>query len=123
MRFAVFVLALLGTALTAVMGFGLLFGGDIHEWIMNLRLPGLDRSIHAADLMKIGIFLLIGTGFGLFGALLVLCRYGPQAGVLMIVSATGPAILNPVTLAGTGLLALTGVLSFFVRHRAAVAVD
>ncbi len=118
MRIAVFILGLLGTGLTALLGVSFLFGGSIQEWILR-NVPGMSLNIHATILMKMGLFLLAGTLLGFLGSLMSLFRYGPQGGILMIVGISGPAILNPATLFGTGLLGLTGLLSFFVRQRPA----
>lgn len=124
MRFIVLLFGFLGCLLTAATGGACFFLDLVINW--GNSLPADDPSKGAVTQMvemltnmdkdpaRTGFFLFIAAGFGLLGTLFGFCRCGWQGSLLMFVPLIGPAILNPITLAGTSLQAFTALISLFV---------
>jgi hypothetical protein len=62
-------------------------------------------------------FLLAGFALGLVGGVLAMLGRGKSAAALLLTAVIGPAVLHPVVLIFTFLLAIAGVLALFVRPR------
>jgi hypothetical protein len=114
MRFLVLLLGLLGSGLAGAFGYLVLSPGSGQE-LLRGYVPGMSAPSDIFMAANAGYFLLIGAILGIFGSILAFFRCGPQGGVLMLVSLTGPAICLPQSLFGTALLGISGILSFFVR--------
>jgi hypothetical protein len=140
MRILVFILALLGTGLSAAVGYiwmdqmqkssGEL--GNIHARIEKDREAakrgGLSQENLASKeeayqtlvrLNRVWPFLLAGAALGLFGGVLALARRGKLAAALMLAAAVAPVILLPIpqTLVAVAGLALGGLLALLVKSR------
>lgn len=116
MRFVVLLFGFAGCLLTTFIGC-IFFALD--QGLKFLHDNGINTfdPLFAADSnpQRTGIFLLIGAGLGLIGTLLGFFRCGWQGALLLAVPIAGPAILNPLTLAGTSLQGFTALVSLFVR--------
>lgn len=120
MRFVVFLLGIIAIIATAFIGYFYIEGSlegillayvpqDYHETVLTvttspLGVPDVDT----------GMFMLIASGYGLFGVVLAFGRCGWQGALLLILPALTTAIMNPFTLAFTGLQISVGLLAFFV---------
>ena len=119
MRFVVLLFGFFGTLLMAALGCMFLSTDQVRT-----RLA--ENNIHYADFLFdldsnpgpnpgiTGAFLLLGAVLGLFGTILGFARCGWQGSVLMLVPVACTALMNPASLAFTGLLAFTALLGFFV---------
>ena len=125
MRFVVLLFGLLATVVTAGMGYTFLKLGDILAELHKNNIDQLDFIFRSADAdpARTGLFLLIGAGFCLFGTILGFCRCGWQGGLLMFVTAVGPAVVNPMTLVGTAPQIFAALLSCLVRPLPLVPVS
>ena len=120
MRFMVLLLGVVGCLLTAVFaGFfawSQPFEHILHEFgIKELDDLFLSFSLDRVPPIVTGGFLLVSAAFGFLGTLLGFLRCGWQGGLLLLVPVIGPAVLFPITLLGTGLQLLSGVLCMFIR--------
>ncbi len=85
--------------------------------------PFLDNEVKKAEdvvqtydrHMRAYPFLLAGLVLGGAGAALGMAGRGLSAAALLLVSAVGPAVLDPRSLIFTGLLIVAGGLAFFIR--------
>ena len=64
-------------------------------------------------------YLYAAAGAGVVGTVLAVCGFGLIGGVVLLAAPVAPTIFSPLTLVFTGFLALAGLMSFFIRSRAA----
>lgn len=120
MRFVVLLLGIIGVVMTGAVAW--FFIENSLGQILDAYAPdgqkelALSLTISPLDTPHVdtGMFMLIAAGYGLFGVMLAFGRCGWQGGLLMIVPALTVAIMNPCTLAFSGLQVFAGLLAFFV---------
>jgi hypothetical protein len=117
MRFVVLLFGLIATLVTAALGTAFFMDSTALTWLHDQKIDQLDILFNSVDpnLARTGLFLFIAAGYCFLGTLLAFFRCGWQGGLLMIVTVVGPAVLNPITLLGTGPQIFTAILSCFVR--------
>ena len=118
MRFVVLFFGFIATLVTAAVGAMFFVGfATAQKWLDEHRINVFNLLLNSQDedFSRTGIFLLIGAVYCLVGTLFAFFRCGWQGGLLMMVSAAGPAVLNPITLLATGPQIFTAILSCFVR--------
>jgi hypothetical protein len=119
MRFVVLLFGLLGVALTAFAG-GMFVLFDVVLTVLKDNGVGgevidfLSASPIGASHGDTGLFLILAAGYGLLGTILGFMRCGWQGALLMLVPVICTSLMNWYTAIFTGVLAVTGVLSFLV---------
>ena len=119
MRFVVLILGLLGVAMTAFAGVVfILFDVVIKVLKDNGVGDGLIEFLSASPVGAshgdTGLFLILAAGYGFLGTILGFMRCGWQGALLMLVPVICTSLMNWYTAVFTGVLGVTGVLSFFV---------
>jgi hypothetical protein len=110
---------LLGVALTAIAG-GMYILFDVVLTVLKDNGVGgevidfLSASPIGASHGDTGLFLILAAGYGLLGTILGFMRCGWQGALLMLVPVICTSLMNWYTAVFTGVLAVTGVLSFLV---------
>ena len=119
MRFVVLLFGLLGVALTAFAG-GMFILFDVVLTVLKDNGVGgevidfLSASPIGASHGDTGLFLILAAGYGLLGTIFGFMRCGWQGALLMLVPVICTSLMNWYTAVFTGVLGVTGVLSFFV---------
>jgi hypothetical protein len=119
MRIVVLLFGLLGVALTAFAGVVFILFDVVLPVLTDIGFGGkvidvLSASPIGASHGDTGLFLILAAGYGLLGTILGFMRCGWQGALLMLVPVICTSLMNWYTAAFTGVLAVTGVLSFLV---------
>ena len=119
MRFVVLLFGLLGVALTAFAGLMFILFEVVVPVLKDIGVGDelidfLSASPVGASHGDTGLFLILAAGYGFLGAILGFMRCGWQGALLMLVPVICTSLMNWYTAVFTGVLAVTGVLSFLV---------
>lgn len=119
MRFVVLLFGLVGVTLTAFAGILFILFDAVLTVLKDNGVGGevidfLSASPLGASHGDTGFFLILAAGYGLLGTILGFMRCGWQGALLMLVPVICTSLMNWYTAVFTGVLALTGLLSFFV---------
>jgi hypothetical protein len=119
MRLVVLLFGLVGVALTAFAGvMFILFEAVLtvlkDNGVGDKVIDFLSASPIGASHGDTGLFLILAAGYGLLGTILGFMRCGWQGALLMLVPVICTSLMNWYTAVFTGVLAITGLLSFFV---------
>jgi hypothetical protein len=122
MRILGLILGILGGLLAGCLGWKWLDDANHMKAMIDVA---RSAGVSMADLDKIitAAYMLIGAmGAGIIGGILAMMGKGKIAALLMLAGVIVPAIWAPKSLVFTFLLAIGGIVCFFVKPRAAAGI-
>jgi hypothetical protein len=125
MRFVVSFFGIVASAMTMAAGIILICLNEALSWALGdpevaklLQMLNIDEgssvSMTNVSHANAGLVVVVAALYGFLGSFLVLFRSGKQGGMLLLLTALGAALVNPLTLIFTWFAILVSFMCFFI---------